>query len=413
MRKAQKEKTKFFPDSSGVYLFKNRKGQVIYVGRASSLKKRIANYFSAVADARTKELVAEAAGLSFRKTATLLDAVVLEANLIKKYWPKFNVREKDDRSFVYLVIPSSQKFPRPLIVRGREAEKFRPLKAEIIGPFPSYRLLKTALALARKIFPFSDCSGSVPLAAESERRPCFYHQIGLCPGACAGKADEREYKKNIRNLALFFRGEKRRLLKKLKEENPEKIKALKHIQDVALLSGSEFCPPAAGQNSTLRRIEGYDVSHFFGKNPVGAMVVFIEGRKDPSRYRLFNIRGGNGKNFDDLAMLEETLERRLNHSEWPLPDVVFVDGGVGQVKVALKTLRRRRLPMPVVGLAKSAGRSAAKSRGDKLIIANAKKSVRELLALSKDFFQAVRDEAHRFAVASNKRKRSAGFRNRP
>ena len=403
MKTGIKEKAKKFPESPGVYLFKDGNGRVIYVGRASSLKKRIASYFSARADARTKELVAEATGLSFRKTATLLDAVVLEANLIKKYWPKFNVRERDDRSFVYLVIPRSEKFPRPLIARGRETEKFRPFKAEIIGPFQSYRLLKTALSLARRIFPFSDCSGSAPAAAGREKRPCFYYQIGLCPGVCAGKADEREYKKNIRNLILFFRGEKRRLLQKLKKENPEKIKALIHVQDVSLLGASEGRRPFSGGRK-LFRVEGYDISHFFGKNPVGAMVVFTDGEKDPSQYRLFNIRAGEGRNFDDLAMLEETLERRLNHPEWPLPDVIFVDGGLNQVKIAKKVLAKNRLSIPAVGLAKSAGRSAAKAAGDKLIIANAKKSARELLRTSRALFQEMRDEAHRFAIRAGRRK---------
>ncbi|MBI5147558.1 MAG: GIY-YIG nuclease family protein [Parcubacteria group bacterium] len=412
-----KEKAKKFPECAGVYLFKDAKGRPIYVGRAGSLKKRIASYFLPRADRRVREMVSESASLSFLKTDTLLEAVILEAKLIKKYWPKFNVRERDDRSFVYLFVDLSRNFPRPVIVRGREAEKYwtagglprktrgepRILRGKLLGPFQSYRLLKTALGLARKAFPFSVCS-------PTDGRACFHYQIGLCPGVCVNKADMKEYRENVKNLVLFFKGEKKKLFRRLKRDYPEKIAALKQVEDAALLSESK----SSFSGVAAKRVEGYDISHFFGKEAVGAMVVFTDGEKDPSQYRLFKIRGGEsvrqngrkGGNYDDAAMLREVLERRLNHREWPFPDVVFVDGGLNQVRAAKKVLAAERRPVPVVGLAKSGGRSAAASSADRLIVAASKKSARELLSASKSFFQAVRDEAHRFAITFNKKRRT-------
>lgn len=406
-----KETAKKFPNKPGVYFWRNEKGEPLYIGRAGSLKKRVASYFL-TKDERIKELVQTAVSLDYQTTDTLLEAIVLEANLIKRYWPKYNVKDRDNRSFVYLVILSGA-FPKPIIVRGRDLEKYPPSNTlGIFGPFQSYRLLKTALEIIRPIFPYSTCNS--PKDSQS-LKPCFHNQIGLCPGVCINKIESKEYKKSIHNLILFFRGEKKLLLKQLKKNNADKIKALQHVQDTALLAESNHVT-GAGEIAS-RRIEGYDISHLSGTEPVGAMVVFENGEKDPSQYRLFKIKGVASnqvassvkRNSDDLAMLEEVLERRLRHSEWPLPDILFIDGGVNQVKRAVQVLSRRHISIPVVGLAKGGKHAASAYATDKLVIANTKKIGKDLLINSKKLFQEVRNEAHRFAIGFQRKRTSRGF----
>ncbi|TSC96527.1 MAG: Excinuclease ABC subunit C [Parcubacteria group bacterium Athens0714_26] len=388
---------KKFPNSPGVYFFRDKTGRPIYIGLAGFLKRRIASYFCAK-EPRIIEMVEAAYSLDFQKTDTLLEAVILEANLIKKYWPKYNVVDKDDRSFIYLVILPGD-YPRPMIVRGRELEKYKPVKAKVFGPFESFYILKTVLSLIRRIFPYSTCK---PLNG----KPCFDYQIGLCPGACIGAITPKEYKNNIKNIELFFKGQKVNLIKKLKKENPEKITALSRVQDVALLAGSSRAMGSSGL-LTSGRIEGYDISHLSGKEPVGAMVVFENGEKNSSQYRLFKIKSvAAGRNYNDLEMMKEVLTRRFKHAEWQRPEIVFVDGGISQVKIVREVLAKNNIFAPVVGLAKTGGHSASAYTHDKLVIANSKKSVRELILASKMLFQSVRNEAHRFAINYNIKKRN-------
>ena len=381
------KKSKKFPNSPGIYWF-SKKVKRIYVGKAASLKKRIASYFRA-SDSRIKMMVNEADNISFKKTNSVLEAVILEANEIKKYWPKYNIKEKDDRSFVYLVI-TKEDFPKPFIARGREVEKYA-AGSNIFGPYQGFRILKTVLRLVRKIFPYSVCK-------PNQGHPCFDYQIGLCPGICVDAISRKDYNKDIKNLILFFKGEHKRLFKKLKKENPEKIFALKHIQDLALITRNNVF------NLAQQRIEGYDISHFGGHEPVGAMVVFVSGFSDSSEYRLFKIK--NTKNtFDDLAMLEEVLERRFNHNEWPKPDIILIDGGKNQVFRAKKVLLKRNIFVPIVGIVKILGHSGSAAEADNLIFENAKPSVKKLLMSSRQLLQQVRNEAHRFAISFQRKRR--------
>jgi len=327
----------------------------------------------------------------------LLEAVILEANLIKKHWPKYNVKDKDNKSFVYLVF-TNEDYPKPIIVRGRDLERYTLKKGvSVFGPYQSYHLLKKALDIVRRIFPYRTCT-------LNSGKPCFHYQIGLCPGVCTGDISKVEYKERIKELTLFFEGDKKRLLKKL-QKNTKATEALSHIRDVALLSDS-------GSLLTKKdfihegRIEGYDISHSFSKNPVGAMVVFENAEPDVSQYRLFNIKGENTQ--DDLGMLKEVLIRRLNHLEWKLPDIIFVDGGLNQVKLVNQVLKERNIVIPVVGLSKS-GVHSASSSADKLVAVNLKKTGKELIQDSKKLFQQVRNEAHRFAISASKRQRKKKF----
>lgn len=214
------------------------------------------------------------------------------------------------------------------------------------------------------------------------------------------------------------------MLKKLKKENPNAAKALQHIRDVALLAESDLAVQGSARLSS-QRIEGYDISHLAGKEPVGAMVVFENGEPDPSQYRLFKIRGVNSadmpkhsrakgaRNYDDLAMLREVIERRLGHPEWPLPDVFLVDGGLLQVKAVRDALGQKKIFSPVVGLAKSGRHAASAHAEDKLVALNVKSMGKEVISTSKRLFQQVRNEAHRFCLRASRAqgRRRLGIKN--
>ena len=400
------KKAKSFPNQPGIYWF-SKKGKRIYVGKAASLRKRISSYFRNK-DLRINVMINEADNISFKKTASVLEAVILEANAIKKYLPKYNIKEKDDRSFVYLVI-SKGDYPKIFIARGREVEKYiyphmiprgQICGHLVFGPYQSYRTLKIALNLVRKIFPFGICK-------PNQGKPCFDYQIGLCPGICIGAISKKDYQKNIKNLILFFKCEHERLIKKLKKENPEKIFALNHVNDIALINNSKFASlreiSRRGRNFA-QRIEGYDISHFGGEKPVGAMIVFSNSKADNSQYRLFKIKSVKN-NFDDLAMLEEILQRRFHHKEWPMPDVILIDGGKNQIARVKKVLSELNIFVPIVGIAKTLGHSGRAYSGDKLFFANTKPSIKKLLISSKIILQQIRNEAHRFAISFQRRRR--------
>jgi excinuclease ABC subunit C len=382
-----KDKIKNFPEKPGVYLMENKKGEIIYVGKAANLKKRVSSYFLKAHDARIEKLISEIFNINYFTTQNVLEALILESNLIKKYKPKYNIKEKDDKSFLYVLI-TKEKYPRVILVRGKEINNF---KGKFFGPFVSASSIREALKIIRKIFPYN-------LHSEKELmklRPCLDYQIGLCPGACAGKITPQDYKKNIiKNISLIFEGKLSKLIKKLKKEmmeysnkldfeKAEKIKrqifALEHIKDVSLISQDDFYL----NQEKKQRIEGYDISNISGDWATGSMVVFYDGKPQKSEYKKFKIK--NVKGINDVAMLKEILERRFRHKEWELPDIILIDGGKSQVNIAKNILKKMNLNIPVVGIAKGPKRKNNDFYGD-VDLAN------------KNLMIKVRDEAHRFAL---------------
>jgi len=378
MKKKIIEKIKNAPLKPGVYLFKNKEKKNIYIGRAVNLRHRLKNYLNPT-DPRIKKMVAEADDLIIKTTKNLLQAIILEANLIKKYEPFYNVKEKDNRSFVYIMIPKT-KWSYPKIIRGRELNKYLLSDAFVFGPIKSYSLAKNFLFLIRKIFPFSTCR-------LNQSRPCFYFQISLCAGKCVGKISENDYQKIINAMIDFLNGKMRKVKKFLKTYYPEKLSFLDQIDDTALMVKE-------AEINFQQRIEAYDISHFGGKQTVGSLIVFENNDFNPSCYKRFKIR--NALAHDDLSALKEMLERRFNHPEWGYPDLILVDGGRTQIKVAEEVLKEKKLKIPVIGI--------AKFKNDKLIFGkNIKKSVKELLETSFDTLRKIRDEAHRFANSYRKK----------
>lgn len=385
------------PDNSGVYFFVGKKEKILYIGKATSLKNRVRSYFAGdILEKRSPlihKMVEEATDIKFERTDSVLEALILEANLIKKHTPPYNTLEKDQKSWNYIVI-TDEDFPKVLIMRERDLSLVNYTLS--FGPFPHGAELKEALKIVRKIFPYRDNK-----CTPNQGRPCFNRQIGLCPGVCTGEINKREYAKTIRHIKLFFEGKKLALTRSLRNEmkglakgkefeQADKIKkkifALQHIQDVALLKNND----RVINNKTTFRIEGFDVAHISGTSVVGVMTVIENGELKKSDYRKFKI--SEDKN-DDVAALKEIISRRLSHNEWPYPDLIVVDGGLPQINITKAELERRGLVVPVVSVIKDERHKAREIIGHSV-----KGREREILL--------VNSEAHRFALKYHRNLRS-------
>jgi len=378
-------KAKQIPKKPGVYFWLNSAGHILYVGRATNLHIRVNQYFQKNVDSRIAEMVSLATNIKYEVCANVLEAIILEAHYIKKYWPKYNVKDKDDRSFIYVVISKTDDYPRPLVIRGQELKKFPTAKAQVFGPYQSFSLIQNALKIIRRLFPYGTCR-------PHSGRACFDYQIGLCPGACIDAISQKEYQSNIKNIILFLRGDKKRLMQKLMKENPDKVKALQHIQDVSLLTRDDDL-----SLPKINRIEGYDISHLNGQETYGSMVVFSGGEADKKEYRLFKIK--EAPPGDDERALTEMLLRRFAHSDWPRPDLIMIDGGKPQIDFVSRALIRQNINIPLVGISKLGG--------DKLVFARgAKASFKELAENIRISLLQTREEAHRFVIKAGRRARS-------
>ncbi|MBI2473355.1 excinuclease ABC subunit UvrC [Candidatus Uhrbacteria bacterium] len=414
------------PDTPGVYFYYDRTGELLYVGKATSLKRRVGSYFTKAHERRIEELVSQIARIDYVQTPTVIEALVLEANQIKALRPKYNILQRDDKTFLYLVI-TNEPFPRPLLIRGHELEVMgvNPFQTtlspvakkkflRVFGPYISGRSLKIALELVRKSIPWSDCQ---PPEITGRTRPCFNSQIDKCPGVCSGKISKQAYRTYIRQLILFFEGKKARLEREMEKEMEQASKALRfeeatvlrrrlgalqHIQDVALLSKEDhelpFKQTRPQEGIDLQgRIEAYDISNISGTSAVGSMVVFEEGKPAKAKYRKFKIKTVNGPN--DVAMMEEVIRRRLKRAQtsplsWSLPQVMVIDGGKPQVNRVQHILDELKIKVPIVGLAKGFDR-----KQDRLIFDRTNTDLARVVHRGKEVFQKARDEAHRFAVS--------------
>jgi excinuclease ABC subunit C len=409
---------------------KDAAGRVLYVGKAGNLRRRVASYFSRAHDARIEKLVSEINRIEHRETETVIEALVLEAALIKELRPPYNIKEKDDKSFLFVEI-TGEEWPRVILVRGKDRDQKREHPhttsadrridmGACFGPFTSASSIREALKILRRIFPYNTLT---PTQIKKYKRPCLDYELGLCPGACAGRANKKEYSKTLRHLKLFFTGGKKKIIASLKKEmsaasraqeyeRAEKLKrqifALEHIQDAAIIGSDETYGGGTSVYRNTRRIEGYDISNISGTSAVGSMVVFTDGVPDKSQYRKFKIKTVCGAN--DVAMLREVLTRRLQHSvkhsvfdrrslggstsKWPLPQLILIDGGLPQVNAARAVLAEFKLNIPLVGLAKGPDRKKNALVGD------AVPKWTNLPTLIR-----LRDEAHRFAITYHRRLR--------
>ncbi|MFA5185642.1 MAG: excinuclease ABC subunit UvrC [Patescibacteria group bacterium] len=413
------------PDEPGVYLMKDAAGEVIYVGKATSLKRRVTSYFQGDRTddrgERIAQMVSEIRAIDYITKPTVIEALILEANLIKYYFPPYNVKDKDNKSFLYLVI-TKEDFPKPLLVRGTEIgdDASKKYKA-VFGPYTSPRSLRAALDLIRRAIPWSTCE-SPKADAKREPRACFYYHLHQCPGVCIGVVSKKDYGKIIRDLIKFFEGKKDNLLKQYKKEMAtaskakrfedavelrDKIYFLEHIQDVAILKREDNDVDKIREGEApvnlYGRIEGYDISNISGTSSVASMVVFEDGAPAKAEYRKFRIKTVVGSN--DVASMRETLMRRFRNP-WRKPDLLLIDGGAPQVNAAIQVVRHFGLGIPVVGLAKGPDR-----KKDELVCDNNNLEICKICERHKDLLVKVRDEAHRFAITYHRKlRRSSALR---
>jgi len=399
----KKNDYKKLPESPGVYIMKDAAGRILYVGKAGNLRRRVSSYFERPHDIRIETLVAKIEEIEYEKTDTALEALILEAELIRKWSPPFNVKEKDDKSFLYVGV-TREKFPRVLLVRGADVG-FSSKTGASYGPFTSASSARAALKILRKIFPWNTHD---PERIGTFKRPCFDYEIGLCPGTCIGAITREDYLKNIDRLKLFFEGKKKQVVRVIEKdmavaakaldfEKAAKLRhqlfALKHIRDTALIMDAPTFRPTKDEITVEYdapyRIEGYDISNISGTSAVGSMVVFENGEPTKNEYRKFKIRTVFQPN--DVGMLTEVLERRFKNS-WALPNLILIDGGIAQANAAKKVLMKNGLKIPILGIAKGPERKRNDILG----------AIPRGSGVTKEILIRVRNEAHRFAIGYHK-----------
>lgn len=400
--KSQDLKKINLPDSPGVYFWKKGK-EILYIGKATSLRDRVRSYFSKdliqTRGPAILDMVLISDHIEYESTDTVLEALMLEANLIKKHQPKYNVKEKDNKSFTYVVI-TDEPFPRVGTIRGRTLHVQKQLDALPVkikytfGPFPSFSSLLAGMRILRKIFPFRDMKSTNPTHDR------FYQQLQLSPDHTNSEV-QKTYSETIKHIVQFFKGNKKTVIndlkkkmnhyaKKMQFEEAEMIKrqmwALEHINDISLIKRDFYEDQPMVDNV---RIESYDIAHMSGQNTVGVMTVIENGYADKTSYRKFKIRKRVEGSVHDLANLSEIIERRYAHTEWPLPNIVVVDGGQTHYNHADKLLKKIgiRNQVKLVAVVKDHRHKPKAIIGDESIIKKYKKDI--LLA---------NNESHRFAI---------------
>lgn len=418
------------PDKHGVYFFFRGK-EIIYIGKATSLRSRVRSYFGkdliGTRGLLLVDMVFHANKIDWQATDSVLEALILEAALIKKYQPKYNTKEKDDKSFSYVVITKGDKeqLPQVLILRGKDLKEkqknftlfslprvrgkthtnqnFSVSPLNVFGPFTNGNQLREAMKIVRRIFPYLD--------EKSKNSYEFYRQVELVPDI-TNPLGIKKYKSDLKNIKLFFQAKKKRILTNLEKEMrayakvqqfekagvvKNQIFALKHINDVALIKEDNINPSILiGKDPKVFRIEAYDIAHMSGKNMVGVMTVVENNNVIKSEYKKFKIR--TQSNANDTGALVEVLKRRLAHLEWQYPSLIVVDGGIAQLNAGNKTLKALSVAIPVVSVVKDARHKPKAIMGKDAMIKDHKRAI--LLANS---------ESHRFAIAYHKNMRNRNF----
>lgn len=420
------------PKQPGVYFHKDAKGEIIYVGKAASLRNRVRQYFqkSRGRDPKTEALVAEIADIDWMTVDSEMEALFLEAEMIRRYMPRYNILLRDDKALSYIRIDYDSDHPTVTTTR-------RPLDdgARYFGPYTSTAAVRQSLKLLRRAFPFAT------RRIAGQKRATLHYHLGLDPGLEDGRTSLEAYRSNLRKLMAVIEGRRKTIEKELERDMNRSAKAkdfesaanyrnqlfaLRNLEKKVVFSDKEFLDiskdHALNELVNLlsiekfpRRIEGYDISHQQGSDVVASMVVFSNGVSDKAQYRKFKTR--QNKN-DDFYNMNETIRRRLgerNRKSWGVPDLVLIDGGKGQLDAAIRARDEQGCSdIPFIGLAKreeqivvSKSGSHAQldtdmlhklggfmSESDDFMLVNLPSSTNLIKLL-----QRIRDESHRFAVS--------------
>lgn len=405
MNEVLKQKLTKLPASPGVYFHKNAAGEVIYVGKAAVLKNRVRQYFQkSQKDVKTLALVAEIADTDWIVVDTEMDALFLESEMIKRYMPKWNILLRDDKTVSYVRISMNREVPDISFTRNPVDDK-----ATYVGPFYGKAAIERAVRLLRRIFPYYD--------RPYDGKKTLNTDLGLTPGIEVGRTTPAGYKRNLRKLIRYLEGDRSKLLKELEKtmhdaaaqgqyelaaEARNQLFGLKELQRKIVFSDKEFLDISSDQAlhglqemlglaAPPRRIEGYDISHHAGENAVASMVVFVNGAATRSEYRKFRLRSSSN---DDLKSMREVITRRLKHPEWDFPNLIVLDGGLGQIGAVLPLVAPYGIPL--IGRDKSGDHT--KSASVKIVVPG-----RGIIPLASDSHIArliarIDEEAHRFAI---------------
>lgn len=409
-----KKAIKDAPSTPGVYIFKGKKGRVLYVGKAVNLRARLTSY---TRPGWKEEMIKEAVSLSWQELRSDIEALIRESELIKKFRPYYNIFWRDDKNYLYVAITKEQ-FPRIFFTH----QVIKDQKVEYIGPFTEALPVKRVLSLLRRIFPYCTCSSKT-----KHKRRCVNAEIGKCLGYCcadipATPAQIKKYRSHISAIKKILSGKVTSLARQLEKNmrsyaSTQRYEQARQARDqlAGLARIFEHSPFLKGEISEERmkalrvlqlllelpsspeRIEGYDISHHQGSSTVASMVVFKEGLPDKSQYRKFIIRTVEG--IDDFASMKEVLSRRLSHADWEKPDVILIDGGRGQLNSALAA-KPDDIDIPFISIAKREEELYIPGRKDPLEL---KKLPAPLLHL----LTHIRDESHRFAVSFHRKRKRA------
>jgi len=413
------EKVRTFPQTPGVYLMKNAAGVVIYVGKATNLRSRAGSYFlkAAAEDQRTADWIGEIADADYMDCESEVDALLVESRLIKDIQPQHNKILKDDKSFPYLQISTYEDFPRVEVTREPASKGVK-----LYGPFASAGSLRGAVQVLQRVFKFRTCS--LDIDADDERwkwyRPCLLASIKQCTAPCNMRISKEEYRKDIRKLQMFMAGNKKKLLKQLRDDmlaaskELEFEKAAKLRDEIEMLESLDrrgeldthvqpevfHIDPQKGLvglrkvlklKETPRTIEGVDIAHLGGGETVASLVKFIDGLPFKPGYRRFKIKNVDG--VDDFRSIHEVVSRRFKrlHDEQDVfPDILLIDGGKGQLSSAVAAFEALQIEPPILlSLAKQNEEIYRPGESEPLVLSRHSFSLRLL--------QYVRDESHRFA----------------
>ncbi len=425
----EKVKLLSLPLGPGVYQFYDQSKQIIYIGKAVNLRRRVLSYwqnYHQLTPAK-QQLVDSIAHIKWQETGSEIEALLLEASLIKKYQPKYNIVWRDDKRYIYIAI-SADAFPRVYLTR-----KLAP-SGQFFGPFTSVQAARETLKAIRKIWPYRSCR-AMP------KRVCLYYQLGQCPGPCQGLISKSAYQKIIHQLSLFLQGKKQLVVKRIQTEldkytqelnklKPEdrivieqkiisltwqlqqinKVLATSRVLSLEERYANDVVElgKILGLQKPPRRIEGYDISNLYGAQAVGSLVVFVDGEASPQDYKRFKL-GGNSANLGDVPLLREMLRRRLAHDDWFKPDLIIIDGARAQVNAVYNLLKQAGWDVPVIGLAKDRGLRSARAL-DKVYFPGESKPLQLSLNSPALFLlKRVRNEAHRFAISFHRHIRRKVF----
>ena len=416
-------KARTLPKSPGVYLMKDAGGVVIYVGKAACLPDRVASYFVPSADLGPKKqgMLDLVDDFDTIECEGEWEALLTENRLIKDIHPRFNVRLTDDKTFPYLVITVREDFPGVFITRDPNAPEFR--GGKVYGPFTSVYALRESVQLLQRVFRFRTCSLDIRSDDDKRRyfRPCLLYPIKQCTAPCAAKISPEDYRTDIERFIKFLDSKRSVLLREMKDEMAsaaerlefekaatlrDQVRALeklqwrgKKTQGWQPESESYFVDPRKGLESLrktldmdrpIRCLEAIDIAHLQGGETVGSKVCFVDGRPLKNEYRRYKIRTVEN---DDYMAIREVVSRRYRDAgegQELYPDVILIDGGLGQLHAAMEAFETLSVKPPmVISLAKKEELIYTQARSEPI------KLGRENAGLK--LCQAIRDEAHRFA----------------